>query len=71
MPGMDGRELAKIIREKEKRTEYHLPIIALTGHAQKIDQQNCLEAGMDDYISKPFSTVQLFAVMERLLKKSI
>jgi signal transduction histidine kinase/ActR/RegA family two-component response regulator len=69
MPDMDGREVTRAIREKEKGSAKHLPIIALTGHARKDDRERCLEAGMDDYLTKPFSTVQLFAAMERLLQK--
>jgi signal transduction histidine kinase/ActR/RegA family two-component response regulator len=67
MPNMDGREVTLAIRAREKGTDKHLPIIGITGHARKDDRQRCLEAGMDDYLTKPFTTDQLFAAMERLL----
>lgn len=70
MPDMDGREVTRIIREAEKRTGRHLPILGLTGHARKEDRDRCLEAGMDGYLSKPFSQHKLFEEMGRLLEKS-
>ena len=66
MPEMDGLEATAAIREKEKKTGDHLPIIALTAHARKEDRQQCLAAGMDAYISKPIRTADLFAAVERL-----
>jgi CheY-like chemotaxis protein len=51
MPEMDGREAAKKIRQTEN--DSHIPIIALTAESMKGDQEKCLAAGMDDYISKP------------------
>ena len=53
MPGMDGYAATRAIRNREGPDE-HVPIIAMTGHAIKGQQQRCLEAGMDDYIAKPF-----------------
>jgi CheY-like chemotaxis protein len=61
--------VTRAIREKEKGSAQHLPVLGVTGHARKDDRERCLEAGMDDYLTKPFSTDQLFAAMERLLKK--
>jgi two-component system, sensor histidine kinase and response regulator len=69
MPEMDGFEATATIREREKSTGKHIPIIALTAHALKSDQVRCLSAGMDAYISKPIRTNELFATIEGLLGK--
>jgi CheY-like chemotaxis protein len=67
MPKMNGLEAAAAIREKEKETGSHIPIIAMTAHAMKEDRRRCLEAGMDDYIPKPFEFKQLFEVIEGIV----
>jgi PAS domain S-box-containing protein len=53
MPEMDGFEATATIREKEKTTGTHVPIVAMTAHAMKGDRERCLEVGMDGYIAKP------------------
>jgi signal transduction histidine kinase/DNA-binding response OmpR family regulator len=70
MPEMDGFEATAAIREKEKLTGAHIPIIAMTAHALKGDQQRCLEAGMDAYLSKPIRTAELFKTIEEFLNAS-
>lgn len=53
MPEMDGIEAMRIIREHERGTGCHIPIIALTAHSQREDQENFLHQGFDGYVSKP------------------
>ncbi len=68
MPNMDGFEATSTIREREARTGGHIPIIAMTAHALKDDEERCLAAGMDGYVSKPIRTSELFSAIERLLE---
>jgi CheY-like chemotaxis protein len=70
MPEMDGLEATVAIRQKEKGTDTHIPIIAMTAHAMKGDQERCLAAGMDGYVSKPIKAEELFAVIEGPLTTS-
>jgi CheY-like chemotaxis protein len=67
MPEMGGFEVTRIIRELEAPAGRHVPVIALTAHAMKGDRERCLEAGMDDYLSKPIQAAALFETMDRLL----
>jgi PAS domain S-box-containing protein len=67
MPEMDGFEATAKIRDHEKSGRDHIPIIAMTAHALVGDRERCLAAGMDDYVSKPISTRDLFAAIERVL----
>jgi CheY-like chemotaxis protein len=64
MPEMGGFEAAGCIREREKSTGRHIPIIAMTAHALKGDRERCLEAGMDTYVSKPVQSRLLFEAIE-------
>jgi two-component system sensor histidine kinase/response regulator len=65
MPEMDGLEAMRIIREKEKHSGGHIPIISVTARAMKGDRENCLQAGADDYVSKPLQPSELFSAIER------
>jgi two-component system, sensor histidine kinase and response regulator len=67
MPEMSGVEATAAIRETERATGRHIPIIAMTAHALKGDREQCLEAGMDEYLSKPISAADLANTIERAL----
>lgn len=69
MPVMNGFEATRIIRESEIPGAKRLPIIALTAHALHGDDVKCRRAGMDGYLSKPFSSVQLTAVVDRWISR--
>jgi two-component system, sensor histidine kinase and response regulator len=69
MPEMDGFEATQAIREREKVTRAHLPIVAMTAHAMKGDRERCLAAGMDDYLTKPIRSAELFALLEQYARK--
>ncbi|MEA2011890.1 MAG: response regulator [Verrucomicrobiota bacterium] len=66
MPVMDGLQAALKIREKEKKNE-HVPIVALTAHALKGDKEKCIEAGMDDYLSKPIQQNLLWKMVDKVI----
>ena len=67
MPEMDGLEATALIREREKTTGKHIPIIAMTANAMMGDKERCLAAGMDAYVSKPIQIRELLAVIETFL----
>ncbi len=69
MPVLDGLEATIKIREKEKATGGHIPIIALTARAMTGDRQKCIDAGMDDYVTKPIDRQKLFEVIENSLQQ--
>ncbi|MGO8879254.1 MAG: response regulator [Desulfomonilaceae bacterium] len=71
MPEMDGYEATRRIRSAEKETSRHIPIIAMTAHALMEDRGRCLEAGMDDYISKPVNTKELFQKIDIYASASV
>jgi len=70
MPGMDGIELTKHIREKEQGTERHMPIVALTANTMNAQKELCLAAGMDSFLSKPVMLPQLKEIFNRFLGSS-
>jgi CheY-like chemotaxis protein len=70
MPNMNGLEATRAIRDAETETGGHVPIIGLTAHALKGEREMCLEAGMNDYMSKPISPDKLTAKIEEWLSAS-
>lgn len=68
MPDMDGYQATSTIRKLEKKTEKHIPIIALTGSADAEGRAKCLESGMDEVLIKPVAPNKLLEVIDRFLK---
>ncbi len=67
MPVMDGIQATGQIRAAEQTTGRHTPIVAMTAHAMKGDRERCLQAGMDQYVSKPLRAHQLFEAIAAAL----
>lgn len=69
MPLLNGYEATMHIRDIENITGKHTPVIGLTANAMKSDREKCIEAGMDDYLSKPLKLNDLFSAVERVKEK--
>jgi PAS domain S-box-containing protein len=69
MPELDGFQVVRAVREWERTTGDHLPIIALTARSRKEDRERCLAAGMDDFLAKPIQAANLWASIDRVLRK--
>jgi CheY-like chemotaxis protein len=67
MPEMDGFEVIRTIREREKTSGGHLRVIALTALSGKRDRERCIEAGMDDFLAKPVRAAEVYAALERVI----
>jgi CheY-like chemotaxis protein len=67
MPGMDGLQTTAAIRERERASGGHVPILAMTAHALNRDREKCLAVGMDAYIAKPVSAAALYLAIAELL----
>ncbi len=70
MPELDGFQVVQAVRERERTAGGHLPVIALTARARKEDRERCLAAGMDDFLTKPIQTPDLWAAIDRVLRES-
>ena len=71
MPIMDGFAATAAIRENEKGSQRHIPIIAMTAHAMAGDRERCLNAGMDAYVAKPFRPPELFRAVEQIQSSKV
>ena len=69
MPRLDGISATQLIREKEKTTGEHIPIVAMTAHAFREDEERCYAAGMDAYLTKPLDLKKGMDVVMSLLRK--
>jgi two-component system sensor histidine kinase/response regulator len=69
MPGLDGFQVARAIREDEQGTTRHLPIVALTARSSAHDRERCIAAGMDEFLSKPIEAAALWAAVERVVRR--
>ena len=65
MPEMNGFEAAAVIRRNERLQDNYTPIVALTACAMKGDEERCLQAGMDGYITKPINSAELYRAIEK------
>ena len=70
MPEMDGLAATAAIRERDKESKSHVPIVAMTAHAMDGDRQRCLDAGMDGYLTKPVRSADLYATLEAFSRPS-
>ena len=69
MPEMDGFQATTAWRQREQNRGGHIPIIAMTANAMPGDQKRCLDAGMDDYITKPFKPEDLSKLLATYVSK--
>ena len=67
MPGMDGLEATRLLREREKGSARNVPVIAMTAHVMQGDREKCLAAGMHGYVTKPIRPEELFNVIEQVM----
>jgi CheY-like chemotaxis protein/HPt (histidine-containing phosphotransfer) domain-containing protein len=69
MPELDGFQVVAAIRERERTAGGHLPVIALTARSRKEDRERCLQAGMDECLTKPFTAADLLAAIDRVVRR--
>src|SRR5437588_11940998 len=66
MPELDGFQVVRAVRERERAVGGHLPVIALTARSRQEDRERCLAAGMDDFLAKPVQAADLWAAIDRV-----
>ncbi len=71
MPEMDGMDATRLIRERERTRDSHVPIVAMTAHALRGDREKCLAAGMDAYVPKPIRRQELFDAIVRVTGRKV
>jgi CheY-like chemotaxis protein len=71
MPLLDGFKATQTIRQLESNSSTHIPIIALTANTLEGDREKCLNAGMDDYLTKPIETNEFYTIVEKWANKSL
>jgi PAS domain S-box-containing protein len=69
MPELDGFEVVGALRQRERTAGGRLPVIALTARSRREDRERCLRAGMDECLTKPFTAADLWAAMDRILRR--
>jgi CheY-like chemotaxis protein len=69
MPELDGFQVVGAIRDRERTAGGHLPVIAMTARSRQEDRERCLQAGMDECLTKPFTAMELATAMDRVLRK--
>ena len=67
MPELDGFEVIRLIRERERAAGSHLPVVALTARSRKEDRERCLSAGMDGFLPKPIQSNEMWSVIDRVV----
>ena len=70
MPGMDGLEATRALRRRELASGEHIPVVAMTANAMLGDREACLEAGMDDYVSKPIRPQDLYSALQQITPRT-
>jgi CheY-like chemotaxis protein len=70
MPELDGFQVVQAVRERERIAGGHLPIIALTARSRNEDRVRCLEAGMDEFLTKPIQAANLWVAIDRIVSAS-
>ena len=67
MPELDGFEVIRLIRERERASRAHLPVVALTARSRREDRERCLAAGMDGFLAKPIQADDVWSVIESVV----
>jgi PAS domain S-box-containing protein len=67
MPELDGFQVVQAIRQRERDTGRHLPVVALTARSRQEDRERCLAAGMDDFLAKPIQAADLWTAIDRVI----